>query len=127
MRILAYILKVWLLTMVFAPIAAFAIDNPGEDYWYVYIVVLSTSLLLSIPAVIAMVAFLNFAPLDWGILKIKLINSAVAAISILITFRLMDKSFLDLNERNILWPLSYALIMVLFIFIFRLKREKPIV
>lgn len=37
MRILFYILKVWLLTMVFAPIAAFAIDDPGKDYWYVYI------------------------------------------------------------------------------------------
>lgn len=127
MRILFYILKVWLLTMVFAPMAAFAIDNPGKDYWYVYIVVLSTSLLLSIPAVIAMVAFLNFAPLDWGILKVKIVNSLVAIASIFITFWLMDKSFLDLDERNILWPLSYALIMVLFIFIFRLKRENPIV
>lgn len=127
MRILFYILKVWLLTMVFAPIAAFAIDDPGKDYWYVYIVVLSTSLLLSIPAVIAMVAFLNFAPLDWGILKVKLVNSAVAVVSIFITFRLMDKTFLDFSERIVLWPLSYALIMVLFIFIFRLKRENPIV
>lgn len=127
MRILFYILKVWLLTMVFAPIAAFAIDDPGKDYWYVYIVVLSTSLLLSIPAVIAMVAFLNFAPLDWGMLKVKLVNSAVAVVSIFITFRLMDKTFLDFSERIVLWPLSYALIMVLFIFIFRLKRENPIV
>lgn len=113
--------------MIFAPLAAFAIDNPGEDYWYVYIVVLSTSLLLSIPAVIAMVSFLNFAPLDWGIFKVKIVNSLVAIASIFITFWLMDKSFLDFGERNILWPLSYALIMVLFIFIFRLKRESPTV
>ncbi|MBW7870903.1 MAG: hypothetical protein H3C39_07580 [Flavobacteriia bacterium] len=127
MRILFYILKVWLLTMVFAPIAAFAIDDPGKDYWYVYIVVLSTSLLLSIPAVIAMVAFLNFAPLDWGILKVKIVNSLVAIAGIFITFRLMDKTFLDFSERIVLWPLSYALIMVLFIFIFKLKRENPIV
>ncbi|MFA7616358.1 MAG: hypothetical protein WBF83_11990 [Moheibacter sp.] len=127
MRILGYILKVWLLTMVFAPIAAFAIDNPGKDYWYVYIVVLSTSLLLSIPAVIAMVAFLNFAPLDWEILKVKLFNSAVAVVSIFITFWLMDNSFLDFSEKIVLWPLSYSLIMVLFIFIFKLKKENPIV
>lgn len=127
MRILSYILKVWLLTMVFAPIAAFAIDNPGKDYWYVYIVVLSTSLLLSIPAVIAMVSFLNFAPLDWGILKVKIVNSLVAIAGIFITFWLMDKTFLDFSERIVLWPLSYALIMVLFIFIFKLKRENPIV
>lgn len=127
MRILGYILKVWLLTMVFAPIAAFAIDNPGKDYWYVYIVVLSTSLLLSIPAVIAMVAFLNFAPLDWEILKVKLFNSAVAVVSIFITFWLMDNSFLDFSEKIVLWPLSYSLTMVLFIFIFKLKKENPIV
>lgn len=127
MRILFYILKVWLLTMVFAPMAAFAIDDPGKDYWYVYIVVLSTSLLLSIPAVIAMVAFLNFAPLDWGILKVKIFNSLVAIAGIFITFWLMDKTFLDFSERIVLWPLSYALIMVLFIFIFKLKRENPIV
>lgn len=127
MNILKYILKVWLLTMVLAPVVAFAIDNPGKDYFYVYIVVLSTSLLLSVPAVIAMVFFLNFAPLNWSELKVKAINSLIAISGIMITFWLMDKTFLDFSERTVLWPVSYAIIMVLCIFIFRLKKPENLI
>lgn len=123
MKILIYILKVWLLSMICAPMLAFAISNPGEDYWYVYTVVLSTSLLLSIPAVLAIVVFLNFAPDNWSNLKIKTINSLIAVSCVFFTFWLMDKDFLNTDEQIILWPLSYSVVMVIFIFIFKLNRR----
>lgn len=124
MNILKYILKVWLLTMILAPVAAFAIDNPGKDYWYVYIIILSTSLLLSVPVVLAMVLFLNFAPLSWSEGKVKAVNALIAFALVLVTFRLMDKTFLDFSEMTVLWPLSYGFIMLICIFIFKLKRER---
>ena len=123
MNILSYILKVWLLTLLCAPLIAFAFSNPGKDYWDVYMIVLSSSLLLSIPLVLCMVIFLNFAPANWSKLKVKLINSMIAVGCIALTFLLMDKDFLNLNQSIFLWPLVYSLLMVFCIFIFKLNEK----
>ena len=127
MKILIYILKVWLLTMILAPFISLTIIGPGKDFWYYYIIILSTSLLISIPVVLIMVLFMNCAPDNWSKLKIKILNSVIAAAAISITFILMDKSFLDFSEQVIIWPLSYAITMIIFIFIFKLNRKNKAV
>lgn len=123
MEITKYIIKVWLLSLLIPPLVILSCGNTGFG-WYPFLMILSLSVLFSIPVLIAMIVFLNFVSDKWTTFKVKSINSLVGAICVLLIFLMIDSSFFEFQNGKIMVPLSYIIVMTVCIFVFKLKGRE---
>ena len=126
MKVFPYMLLIWLLTLFSAPLILLWMEHPeiNREFWSVYVITMTSNILLSIPTYLILISVLYLSPDDWANPKVKIVLSLVAVYCIFISYLIHDTQTLNPASPMFRWPLLHCMIMVLLIFVLPLKRNK---
>lgn len=127
MKALFYILKVWFITTILAPViyGSWLVikHSPAHYEWGdldVLVVVIMTGMLISLPLIPVMIFLYSFIRFNPNKIRNLIIMSVVSVLGILIAFWLLDKSLIAEAWGAVL---AYSLITVLGLILFYPKYE----